>query len=94
MGRIQRETKLSESLKQSLETTDKSCVHYTLKDYRNIQRQQIKRLGGLGPVHIGTVDWQEKMKRKQRILDFSKQISLSTKGDRSLSVPKVKGPFY
>lgn len=74
---------------------DSNFVPYTLKDYRSFQRHDKRRLGGLGPVHIGTEVWQEKMKKKKKMLEYSQKFALPKVNgeDRSRSVFKVKSSF-
>jgi hypothetical protein len=49
-------------------------VPYTLKDYRRIRQQPLKQLGGLGP-NIGTEDWEVKMRRRRKMIKYSRLIS-------------------
>jgi hypothetical protein len=52
-------------------------VPYTLKDYRRIRQHSLKQLGGLGP-NIGTEDWELKMRRRRKMIKYSRLISSPT----------------
>jgi hypothetical protein len=92
---------LIEALPSTHSTTDRaltenrgceaSYVPYTLKDYRRIESQPKRRLGGLGPSNIGTVEWETIMQHKRKMTKYSQQILPKLRGssDRSKSVPKV-----
>lgn len=88
------QSNLEKGLSSSI-TIDMSFVPYTLNDYRNFQLMAKRRLGGLGPVHVGSQIWQEKMDMKKKMLEYSQKLTLPklNGGDRSKSVPKIKSLF-
>lgn len=72
---------LSRSLAHDYSLTDnrlkkQNFVPYTLKDYRKIEHLSRKRLGGLGPVSLGSADWEVQMKKKLRMAEYSHKVTL------------------
>ncbi|CAG9328900.1 unnamed protein product [Blepharisma stoltei] len=47
---------------------------YTLKDYKNIRNDKYYELGGLGPINIGTEEWEKKKELQDKKKEYAKQV--------------------
>mmetsp|Transcript_27175 Transcript_27175/g.48782 ORF Transcript_27175/g.48782 Transcript_27175/m.48782 type:complete len:245 (+) Transcript_27175:52-786(+) len=72
-------------------TMDQNFVPYSIKDYRKMKNSSKKKLGGLGPASIGSIDWEAKAKKMSRMAEYSQKVvlpKLSAYQDRSKSCLK------